>query len=159
MQRTAAEAAINDFDNPLGFLVNRTAYVMRLRMREKLKRQGHGLTPEECAIIVRLWQQDGQSQNELANSTIRERTTTTRMIDGLVRKGLVQRKVHPKDRRKICAWLTPKGRQLRERFLPIALEMAAHATKGLSSKDIETTIRTLAQIQANLLNLPEEKKK
>jgi DNA-binding MarR family transcriptional regulator len=152
VQRTA-EVAINNLNHPLGFIVNRTAYVLRLRMREKLRREGYALTPEECAILHHLWQQDGQTQKQLASSTIRERTTTTRILDGLVRKGLVERRGHPDDRRKVCAWLTRKGGQLRERLLPIALQMARHGTAGLSPKDIEVTMRTLSQIQNNLLNL------
>lgn len=145
--------AINNLNHPLGFIVNRTAYVLRLRMLERLRREGYKLTPEECAILHHLWQQDGQTQSELASSTIRERTTTTRILDGLVRKGLVERRGHPDDRRKVCAWLTKKGQQLRERLLPVALQMAKHGTAGLSPKDIETTMRTLSHIQNNLLNL------
>jgi len=153
VQRTAEATAINNLNHPLGFIVNRTAYIMRMRMREKLQREGYSLTPEECAFIHHLWQEDGQTQSQLANSTIRERTTTTRILDGLVRKGLVERRGHPDDRRKVCAWLTKKGLQLRDRLLPVALQMAKHATNGLSAKDIETTMRTLSQIQNNLLNL------
>lgn len=126
---------------------------MRLRLRERLQHLGHSLTPEECAILHQLWLTDGQTQSELANSTIRERTTTTRILDGLVRKGLVERRGHPDDRRKVCAWLTKKGQQLRERMLPLALQMAKNVTAGLSAKDIEITMRTLVHIQHNLLNL------
>lgn len=153
MQRTAEATAINNLNHPLGFIVNRTAYIIRVRMREKLKREGYALTPEELAVIHHLWQEDGQTQSQLASSTIRERTTTTRLIDGLVRKGLVERRGHPKDRRKVCTWLTKKGSQLRERMLPMALLMAKHATNGLSSREVETTMRTLGRIQANLMNL------
>ncbi|MCD6049443.1 MAG: Transcriptional regulator, MarR family [Verrucomicrobia bacterium] len=153
MQRTAEATAINNLNHPLGFIVNRTAYIIRVRMREKLKREGYSLTPEELAIIHHLWQEDGQTQSQLANSTIRERTTTTRILDGLVRKGLVERRGHPDDRRKVCAWLTKKGLQLRDRLLPVALQMAKHGTSGLSAKDIEITMRTLSHIQNNLLKL------
>ncbi|MGV3755730.1 MAG: MarR family winged helix-turn-helix transcriptional regulator [Verrucomicrobiota bacterium] len=153
MQRTAEAIAINNLNHPLGFIVNRTAYLIRVRMREKLKREGHSLTPEEMAIIHHLWQQDGQTQSQLASAAIRERTTTTRLLDGLVRKGFVERRGHPDDRRKVCTWLTKKGLHLRDRLLPIAMQMAKHATDGLSPKDIETTRRTLTHIQNNLLNL------
>ena len=84
MQRTAEATAINNLNHPLGFIVNRTAYVLRLRMRERLQLEGCRLTPEELAIIHHLWQEDGQTQSQLASSTIRERTTTTRILDGLV---------------------------------------------------------------------------
>ena len=153
VQRTAEAIAINNLNNPLGFVVNRTAYLIRVRMRDRLKREGYSLTPEELAIIHQLWQADGQTQSQLASSTIRERTTTTRILDGLVRKGMVERRGHPDDRRKVCAWLTKKGLQLRDRLLPVALQMAKHGTAGLSAKDIETTMRTLSHIQNNLLNL------
>ncbi len=153
VQRTAEATAINNLNNPLGFIVNRTAYVMRQRMRERLQKEGCPLTPEECAIMHQLWQTDGQTQSQLSSSTIRERTTTTRILDGLVRKGLVERRGHPDDRRKVCAWLTKKGQQLRERLLPVALHMAKHVTAGLSAKDIEITMRTLTHIQNNLLKL------
>jgi MarR family transcriptional regulator, organic hydroperoxide resistance regulator len=153
VQRTPAAVAINNLNHPLGFIVNRTAYLIRVRMRERLKLEGHSLTPEEMAIIHHLWQQDGQTQSQLASAAIRERTTITRLLDGLVRKGFVERRGHPDDRRKVCTWLTKKGLQLRDRLLPVALQMARHATEGLSPKDVETTMRTLSHIQNNLLNL------
>lgn len=138
-------------DASLGFLINRTAYVLRVRFRAILRRHGHAVTPEECAVLLRLWQRDGQSQGVLAGSTIRERTTITRILDGLVDKGFVQRKPDLKDRRVVCAWLTPKGRQLHDHVAPLAQGLLGDAARHVSREDLECTLRTLKQVQANLL--------
>ena len=50
-----------------------------------------GVTPEQWAILVRLWQCDERSQTELANLTFRDKPSVTRLLDGLERAGYVVR--------------------------------------------------------------------
>ena len=97
-------------DAALGFVVARTSHAMRSSFRETVSTAGHDITPEEWGLLSRLWEQDGQRPAELAESTLRDRSTVTRLLDRMVEKGLARREVDPEDRRGMQTWLTPAGR-------------------------------------------------
>jgi DNA-binding MarR family transcriptional regulator len=142
-----------DLNNSLGFLLNRVAYLSRQAAQDVFRAGGHPVTAEEWVLLNRLWEQDGQRPSDLADSMIRDRTTVTRLLDGMVRKGLVRRKSDPKDRRVVCAWLTAKGRGLQHELVPLALHLIQTALAGVPLADIEATRRTLLKARENLLEL------
>lgn len=138
-------------EDTIGFAVNRTAYLMRSRATRELASRGIDVTPEEWVILRRLAERDGRSQGEIADATIRDRTTVTRLIDGMVAKGLVHREPDPDDRRVVCAWLTRRGRRLQERLVEMFLELLREITADTDAEDLQTTIRTLKRIQVTLI--------
>lgn len=133
-------------DDTIGFLVNRLAFVFRQEMTGKFKTAGLDLTPEECVLLNKLWQNDGQKQNDLAESTIRNQTTVTRIIDKLEKKNLVTRQHCKKDRRQVLAWLTPRGGQLRQKVVPLILTVLDEAGSYTTPKELKITISTLKKI-------------
>ena len=139
------------FDRALGFAVNRTAYIMRGRFRAGLEEAGLDLTPEEAVILARLNLTDGLRQSVLADSTIREKSTVTRLLDNLVGKGYVRRENDRSDRRVVLAWLTDPGREAHDRAFEVAQCVLRVATKGVSKKDLDITMRTLGRVQENLI--------
>ena len=139
-----------DIDSSLGFVVNRTAYMFRQHLQQAFRAQNHSTTPEEFAVLRVLWKKDGRRQGELANYSFKDRTTITRLIDGLVQKKLVERKTDDADRRAVCTWLTKKGKALETELVPIAHELVTRATQNVSSKELETTLRTLKAAQNNV---------
>ena len=137
-------------DSAIGFVVGRTSHVMGNSFRTAVSAAGHSVTHEEWGILSRLWERDGQRPAELADATIRDRSTVTRLLDGMVKKGLVRREEDPSDRRALQTWLTPEGRTLREELIPVAEELLSRATRGISKKDLRVTVQTLRRFQANL---------
>lgn len=139
-------------EKSIGFLVNRLAFLLRQQMTAKLKKARLDLTPDECVLLNKLWHKDGQMQNELAESTIRDQTTVTRIIDKMEKKNLVKREHSKEDRRKVLAWLTPDGNNLQNKVVPLILEMLGNAGSHVSAKDMEVTISTLQKIIDGTLN-------
>lgn len=148
------EAKMPDFfDRSLGFAVNRAAYLMRGYLRDQLETAELPLTPEEGVMVARLTVTDGLRQSELADSTIREKSTVTRLLDNLVRKGLVRRENDENDRRVVRAWLTDAARDLFPSLMQVAQSVTAEATSGITAKDLQTTIRTLRRVCDNIDSL------
>lgn len=138
-------------DKALGFVVNRTAYILYKRLAARFGKRHVEVTPAEWALLNRLWERDGQHPGELAESTIRDRTTTTRILDSMEKKGLIVRKLDRQDRRLMLVSMTSKGRKLETVLPPIAQEVLQEATAGISQRDLEVTFRTLRRIQDNLV--------
>lgn len=146
-------------DTALGFVVGRTFHIMRRAFTATVQGAGFQITPEEWVLLNRLWTLDGQRQTDLAESTFKDRTTVTRLLDGMVKKGLVRRETDPEDRRVVLAWLTDEGWSLIQQILPVMENLLRKATTGISEGELETTRNTLATFQTNLGDVLERTKK
>jgi DNA-binding MarR family transcriptional regulator len=144
-------------DSAIGFVVGRTCHIMRKAFGKTFSAAGHSVTPEEWVLLNRLWARDGQRPAELAESTIRDRSTVTRLLDGMVSKGLVRRETDPDDRRAIQTWLTPEGIALKKQLIPVAEGLLKRATRGISKAELRTTRETLSKFQSNLIEIAEER--
>lgn len=156
MSRNGESPEHFDLDAAIGFVVGRTCHFMRKAFQKTFADAGYTVTPEEWVLLNRLWAQDGQRHAELAASTVRDRTTVTRLLDSMADKGLVRRETDPDDRRGVLIWLTSEGAALKGRLIPVAQGLLARATRGISETELEDCRRTLGKFQANLLQMTED---
>jgi DNA-binding MarR family transcriptional regulator len=140
-----------NIDATLGYAVNRTSVILRQELQRRFRAVNQRLTAEEWAMMGQLWKEDSLSRQQLADRTIKDQTTVTRLLDSLVRKGFVRREQDTADRRVVLIRLTESGRQLESRLVPAALELMSDASLGVSEKDLAITLRTLRRVQENLL--------
>ena len=94
-------------------LIDQTAKNLRQIQRQTVSESG--LTPPQYAILHLLWEQDERPFKEFADFLVCSRATVTGIIDTLERKGLVERKANPEDRRSLLATLTDEGRSMQEK--------------------------------------------
>ncbi|EQA53246.1 winged helix DNA-binding domain protein [Leptospira kmetyi serovar Malaysia str. Bejo-Iso9] len=137
----------------MGYRVNRCGIAMRQDLRRRFNEQGHSITPEEWIILNRLWENDGLTQNEISQKTIKDKTTVTRFLSKMEEDGLIQRKSSKEDKRVNHVHLTAKGKKLKELLIPIAKELMSNAAEGISHEHLRITLETLKQIETNLSNL------
>ncbi|BCJ76654.1 hypothetical protein CS0771_61980 [Catellatospora sp. IY07-71] len=79
------------------------------------------LRAEDCSaeawrVLSLLAAEGGRPMTEVADGTFLPPGTLTKVIDQLVEQTLVYRRVDPLDRRRIRAYLSPRGRQLHDRI-------------------------------------------
>ena len=139
-----------EFDRVVLYWVHRLSFLARKDLQRRLNDQGFQVTPEEWALLMHLWRQDGQTTGELAATTFRDRTTVTRLVDGMVGKGHVERRPDPGDRRRVRVHLTKNGQGLQEKLVPIARGLIADAVDGIAEDDVAATMRTLRRMMDNL---------
>lgn len=132
------------------YWVNRLSALSRMELGRRFRSADLNVSPEEWAILMLLWRQDGQSPGDMAARTVRDPTTMTRLIDGMVRKGFVHRTVDAGDRRRSNIHLTEQGRALEKQLIAVAKPMIKTALKGVSQADADTTIRVLSQMVENI---------
>lgn len=135
-------------DESFGFLVNRTA----LRLANALTRAlaPHGVTPQQWAVLNRLWEEEGLSQQQLAERTFRDPPNTARILDRLQRKGLIIREPDPTDRRVQLVFLTEPGRRLRGTLIPLAEGVIDRGLAGLNQEERDVAVRVLKRVDQNL---------
>jgi len=132
------------------YWVNRLSFLARRELADRFRAAGHRISPEEWAVLVMLWQQDGQGPGDISARSLRDATTVTRLVDGMVRKGLVERREGRRDRRRSEIWLTDQGRQLADVLPPIAGPLIAQAMQGLSQEETELALKVLQRMVENL---------
>jgi DNA-binding MarR family transcriptional regulator len=71
-----------------------------------------GLTPNRYGILVHVARQEGRTQQELATALGLHRNSMVNLIDDLERRGLVERRRHPEDRRAYAIHLSPSAREV-----------------------------------------------
>lgn len=138
--------------------VNRLSFLTRKTLSQGFEEEGLIVSAEEWAILLILWSKGEQTPSALAEVTFRDRTTITRLIDQMVKKQFVVREHDEKDRRRVLIKASDIGQALKDELVPIAKSMIATATSGISSQDIETTVKTLSQMTNNLLTKETENK-
>jgi len=135
-------------DRSLGYLVNRTAVRLEAALARELA--PHGVTPQQWAVLNRLWEEDGLSQTELADRTFKDPPNTARILERLERKGLVTRAPDPGDRRVQLVRLTDAGRELRPVLVPLAQALLTRALRGVAADEHDLTLDVLRRVDANL---------
>jgi DNA-binding MarR family transcriptional regulator len=88
-----------------------------------------GLTIEQWRIMAALLEEPGQPMSVLAESAVLPAASLTRHVDKLVERGLVLRRIHPDDKRRIVAALSPVGSTVAERLSGVQRELEADVTK------------------------------
>lgn len=138
-------------ENQIQHWVNRFSFVLRRDLQDRFRQRGIKMGAEEWAVLLLLWQEDGQTPGALALRTVKDQTTLTRLLDGMQRKGLVTRTPDEADRRRVRVNLTAKGQGMQATLVPLAAGLIEQSQRGISVEDLQTTRRVLRQMTDNLL--------
>jgi DNA-binding MarR family transcriptional regulator len=137
-------------DESLGFVIARTHRALKMEVRHALHESGHDVTVEQWGVLCRLYERDGRSHKELADSLCKDTPTITRMIDSMVERGQVYRKRDTNDRRVYQVYLTDEGRRLWSEIEPIFLNLVERCFSFLDSKEQQSLKNLLERIREHL---------
>jgi DNA-binding MarR family transcriptional regulator len=112
---------------------------------------GHRVSFGHWTFLRILWQRDGLTQRELSDEAGVMEPSTYSAIKAMEALGYVRRRQTPANRKNVYVHLTPKGRALERRLVPLAEEVNALALRGVRAADISAARRTLLAIIANLM--------
>ena len=95
-------------DDYLSYLLTRASHLVSKQFHDQVKR--HGLSVTEWRVLATLSDGDGLTVSELADIVLFKQPTLTRIIDRMVRDGLLLRRIDAEDRRRTLVFVTPRGR-------------------------------------------------
>ncbi len=101
----------------------RTRRTFRQAVQRMLRSHNVEMTFEMLQVMHRLWEQQGISQQQLAQLTSKDKASLTNLINNLVRKGWVTRREDAADRRSRLIFLTATGKALAGIVKPILKEI------------------------------------
>jgi DNA-binding MarR family transcriptional regulator len=97
-----------------------------------------------------LWAHDGLTQRELSEQAGVMEPTTFSAITAMEKLGYVTRRQLPENRKNVYVYLTPQGRALKEKLVPLAEEVNRVATRGVRPEDVAATRRALVAMLENM---------
>ena len=149
---------ISDFqlEQAIGLNVNRTAFLMTEEIAKRFAALGYAMSAQDFGILLRLSKYGSMTQNAIAGLLMRDKTTITRRIDGLVKKDLVKRTPDTKDKRYFQVRLTEKGEQALEATVPLVRDFQEEVLSDISDEDKAITIQTLKYIADKLIKARSE---
>ncbi len=132
--------------NSLAPLMGRTSRAVLNRVQKNFAAAGHRISVEQWLLLINLRNRDGQLHQELADNIFKDKTTATRLLDGLEKKGLVAREPGEADRRQRRISITAQGRQLLAKLGPLATEAQSLALQGIDPQELKICSKVLLKI-------------
>ena len=139
-----------EFKDSLGPWIGRTMKIIDERIEELLSENGVDLSKMQFVILKNIEENDGVCQNKLAFFSKRSKSTLTRMINTLVKKGYIIKNASKEDKRKNNIYLTETGKEIITKATPHFRSMTETIEKNLNKEEIEITKKILKKIQINI---------
>lgn len=137
-------------DGSLGFLLSKGTQALHKHLNRAFQSNEFDITFEQWSILIYLYNCDGKSQNEIAENTIRDKVSVTKIIDNLEKHNLVNRALDDNDRRVRRIFLTDKGKKVVPKLKKIADQTLEDAFSGVNKNDVESFKAVLSLIVQNL---------
>ncbi|ADU28670.1 MarR family winged helix-turn-helix transcriptional regulator [Evansella cellulosilytica] len=134
----------------VGYRITVTARLVINRLNSNFKKRKLPVTHEQWSVMIRLWEEDGLTQNKLSQLTGKDQPSVSRLINNMERNGLVMRAPHPVDKRTNLIFLTAKGKKLQVGMIEQAQKTIEDISKNISEEDMNTFLTVLSQIDDNL---------
>ena len=133
-----------------GFVVSQTNKILSQCINAKFNEEGIGITIEQWPILMMLIINPDSTQQQLALDTNKDKTTVTRIINVMVKNGLLERKVDNNDRRKNKIVVTSKGDETREKVTEAFCNYESQLLSGVTEDEYKTTMSVLLRVVGNI---------
>jgi MarR family transcriptional regulator, organic hydroperoxide resistance regulator len=120
------------------------ARALQMRLTEHAVSYGH------WTFLRILWESEGLTQRQLSDQAGVMEPTTFSALGAMEKVGYVERRPSPTSRKEIHIYLTPKGRALKGKLVPLAEDVNEVALRRVPAADVAATRRTLLAIIENL---------
>ena len=118
---------------------------LQMRLTEHAVSYGH------WTFLRILWEAEGITQRELSLRAGVMEPTTFSALKAMAERGYLTRRRNPQSRKEMQVFLTPQGRALQAKLVPLAQDVNDVALRGVAAADIAATRRTLLALIENLV--------
>lgn len=139
-----------DLEESLGYIMGRVFRGLGTRINRNIAEAGYDVTCEQWCVLVNLWEKDGQSQQDLAGTTCKGKTSMTRLLDNMEKRDLVVRVPGTKDKRQKLIYLTKKGKQIQRKLLTIVDRTEQEYQRNMNAGDVARCKDVLRQMYKNM---------
>jgi len=110
----------------------------------------YGVTPEQVAVLMTLWEEQGISQRALSDELEKDQNNVKAIIDRMCDKGIVRRSCSQEDRRAFCLYLTVEGEKLAQQIKSVDETVMAELVQGVKKDEIENLHNLCLRLEKNI---------
>ena len=137
-------------DKSLHYLAMANQQLIQKQLLEKVK--SAGLTLGRPKVLDYLKDNDGASQKEIATACFIEAGSLTSILNGMEKKGLIERRILNGNRRTFHIFMTEAGKKSQEAVEVAFQEVEKTALKGIEKQDLEKFMKVSEKIFENLMD-------
>ncbi|MEM6681239.1 MAG: MarR family transcriptional regulator [Pseudomonadota bacterium] len=130
----------------LADLIAKAQARVELEAEQIIKQENSGFAIDHWHVLKPLAQIGPMSMGEIHGITAINDSTLTKLVDKLVRNGLVYRRPDEKDRRKVIIYASAKGSSLAERLSQRIMDRQKEFFPDVSATDLKKMAAVLAEI-------------
>ncbi|MCJ8211201.1 MarR family transcriptional regulator [Mucilaginibacter sp. RS28] len=136
-------------DDILFYQLDKAIRTYRQFAQHRIMSAGFELTIDQWLVLQAIVDDPNRNQQEVAEAAFKDFASVTRIIELLVKKGFLNRSIHPDDRRRFL--LTPTEKTDRElaNIRSITMQNRKTALKGIPEADFDCLHQCLNQIINN----------
>lgn len=132
-------------DECVGFELKLTKNIMESENNKFLKE--FGVSNEQGLLLGYVYEYPGVTQTQIAEGIYKDKTTITRMIDTLVKKGKLERRASKSDRRIFQIYVSKKVEETIKQLKPIFEKRDQEMKEIIGEEDYRTTVKVLRKIR------------
>lgn len=135
-----------DPQQSLGYMTIAANRLLNAHLRRKMVQAGIDLTAEQWGVLVELLNRGGLSQDELAQAACVDKSSMSRVLAGMERKGLICRQTDPADARRNIITASDKADEIKGRSKSVAQGVLDLALSEVSTEDHLVCLKVLASV-------------
>lgn len=142
---------LQSFKDGIGYAIDKTAVYLKVYGAQFFNSKNFGITLEQFIALVALFESDNICQRDLSKLILKDRSNTSRILNILEEKGLIERTIDTKQKRlvkKVC--LTKSGKELLLKIGPEIKKSYQTLITGISDEEIEAVKNILKKLRNNL---------
>ena len=143
-----------DHNQSLGYLTGVASRLLNNLLATRLKAAGIDMTSEQWGAIIVLLNDGAMTQGQLGERLHLEKSSVSRLIDGLEKRGWIVRTKAPEDSRQRLLTATPKALETAEHCATVARAIHGEAQLGMTEKEMLASRSLLTRIIKNLKEAP-----
>lgn len=136
------------FDHCLYF--NTTALARQLEKEWAKAFEPFGLTPPQAFLLRAILDRPGLLQREFAEGMVISRPTATRALDGLMAKGLIERRSSAHDGREQCIFPTPSAIAMHTSLNEASVQVGKRLKKMLGTDVFADAVSRIRGLRSTL---------
>jgi DNA-binding MarR family transcriptional regulator len=144
-----------DLQSSLGFMTITANRLMGCYLRKRLGATGIVLTAEQWGVLAHIWSMGNLAQEELAHSLCVDKSSLSRVLSGMERKGLIVRNRDPDDARRKKLFTTPKADSYKGQCRLVVLDALDSMLKDVAPGELDVCLKVLSRVKATIRELQE----
>lgn len=142
-----------DHNQSLGYLAGLTSRLLSNKLAIRLQAAKINMTAEQWGAILVLLNEGAMAQRQLGERLHLEKSSVSRLSDGLEKRGWIERTKSPLDSRQKLVSPTAKALEIAEQCATIARPILGEAQQGMSAEEVLLLRTLLSRVIKNLEDL------